>query len=97
VTTNAAPFFPERARDLVFEHIKNRLEPTDRHVSFDPSDVYVVSFTFILGHYKAMASTTLPDGMYYEVTYDSLKKRTYITSYKQWEHTTILDESEQSQ
>jgi hypothetical protein len=91
VATEAAPFFPQRVREKVFEHVKARLEPTDHHISFALSDVYVVSFTFIRGQYKAMVSTTLPDGMYYEVIYNSLKQETYIVSYKQWETVTIPD------
>lgn len=88
-----APFFPALAASLVYTHIKGRLEPTDQHVNFAPEDVYVVSYHYVLGNWKAMVSTTLPDGMYYEVTRDSDKSRTYITSYKQWEHTMIPDES----
>jgi hypothetical protein len=88
-----APFFPALAASLVYTHIKGRLEPTDQHVSFGPADVYVVSFNFVLGNWKALISTTLPDGMYYEVTRNSPKAETYITSYKQWEHKTIPDES----
>jgi hypothetical protein len=87
------PFFPALAASLVYTHIKGRLEPTDHHIEFAPVDVYVVSFSFVLGNWKALVSTTLPDGMYYEVTRDLTKKVTYITSYKQWEHATIPDES----
>lgn len=85
------PFFPAVAADLVYQHVKGLLEPTDQHVEFAPGDVYVVSFNFTLNNWKAFVSTTLPDGMYYEVTRDSDKKVTYITSYKQWAHTTIPD------
>lgn len=87
------PFFPALAASLVYTHIKGRLEPTDQHVAFGPADVYVVSFSFVLGNWKALVSTTLPDGMYYEVTRNLLMEETYITSYKQWEHKTIPDES----
>jgi hypothetical protein len=94
VTVDASTFFPQRARELVFEHVKTRLEPTDQHVNFDLCDVYVVSFTFVVGSWKTLVSTTLPDGMYYEVTYNSQKKETYITSYKRWGNVIIPDEEQ---
>lgn len=86
------PSFPQRAQELVYDLVKDRLEPTDHHVSFALADVYVVTFSYVLIGWKAFVSTTLPDGMYYEVTHDSTKKVTYISSYKQWEHKTIPDE-----
>ena len=33
-------------------------------------NAYVVSFTYVLGNWKAMVSTDLPDGRYYEVTFN---------------------------
>jgi hypothetical protein len=87
-----APFYPARAKELVFQSVQARLEPTDHHVDFTLDDVYVVSFEYVLGHWKAFVSTTLPDGMYYEVTHNSAKRETYLTSYKQWAHSTIPDE-----
>lgn len=84
--------YPDRAVQVVFDLIAKTLEPTDSHVTFTRNNVYVVSFHFVLGSWKALVSTTLPDGMYYEVTYNTVKKETYITSYKQWQHTTVPDE-----
>lgn len=86
-----ATSFPQRAQELVYQHVKSLLEPTDQHVAFDLDAVYVVSYHYVLHNWKAMVSTTLPDGMYYEVTRDLDKKVTYITSYKQWAHTTVSD------
>lgn len=87
------PFFPAVAASTVYALIKARLEPTDSHVNFLPQDVYVVTFSFVLGNWKALVSTTLPDGMYYEVTRNEASKETYVTSYKQWEHVTIPDKA----
>lgn len=91
--SSAAPFFPQLARELVFTHVKGRLEPTDHHVTFSLDDVYVVFFTYVVGSWKTLVSTTLPDGMYYEVTYNASKKETYVSSYKQWENVTIPDKN----
>ena len=45
------------------------------------SDVYVVWFSHTLGNWKALLSTVLPDGAYYEVIYDREKKITYVDTY----------------
>lgn len=81
----------EKAQTVVFKYVRDHLEKTDTHVKFELSDVYVVSFTYILGNWKAMVSTTLPDGMYYEVTYDKNKLQTYLDAYKKFENVCIPD------
>ena len=35
---------------------------------------------------KALVSTTLFDGMYYELTYNGDKKELYLDAYKKWEN-----------
>ena len=35
---------------------------------------------------KALLSTTLPDGIYYECTYNGDKKEMYVDVYKKWEN-----------
>lgn len=66
-----------KARGLVAGTIKAR-----EGIDLGPRDVYVVWFCFILGGWKALVSTTLPDGKYYEVTYDKLKDLTYLDTYQ---------------
>ena len=81
----------DKARMLVFEYVSSRLEKTDTHVTFSPDEVYIVWFGYTLGHWKALLSTTLPDGMYYEVTYNSIKRETYIDAYKKFENICVKD------
>ena len=38
---------------------------------------------------KALASTTLFDGMYYELTFNGDKKKLYFDAYKKWENKAI--------
>lgn len=83
--------FTEKAKRLVFEYIRPRLEKTDTHVTFAEDEVYVVWYTYILGHWKALVSTTLPDGMYYELTYNSDKHETYLDAYKKFDNVMIPD------
>lgn len=75
-----------RARGYVYDYVKSRLEKTDKHVTFGPDEVYVVSFTFVLGSWKALVSTTLPDGMYYEVTHNKAREETYLDAYKKFDN-----------
>jgi hypothetical protein len=78
-----------KARQVVFEYIKPRLEKTDKHVTFSLEETYVVWFTYILGNWKALVSTTLPDGMYYEVTYNTSKNEIYLDAYKKFDNICI--------
>lgn len=45
-------------------------------------DVYVVWTCKTLQNNKALLSTTLPDGMYFEATYNGDKKELYLDAYK---------------
>lgn len=79
----------ESARDIVFGYVKAHLEKTDTHVTFAEDEVYVVWFCFILGGWKALVSTSLPDGMYYEVTHNVVKNETYLDVYKKFDNVCI--------
>jgi len=67
-----------KAIALVETMVKERLDKSDPTVEFE---VYVVWFCYILGGWKALVSTSLPDGRYYEVTYNKEKKETYVDMY----------------
>ena len=58
-----------------------------------PEDVYVVWFCKTLQNWKALCSTDIPDGMYYEVTYDGDKDVAYVDAYKKWDNESILGEN----
>lgn len=79
------------AKDIVFDYVTAHLEKTDTHVAFDEGDVYVVWFSKTLQNWKALVSTTLPDGMYYEVTYDGNLKQAYLDAYKKFDNVTVSD------
>ena len=81
--------FQERACQLVFDYVKARLEKTDTHITFGIDEVFVVWACYILGNWKVLISTTLPDAMYYEVTCDGAKEKYYIDAYKKWENVAI--------
>ena len=49
-------------------------------------DVFVVWSCKTLQNNKALLSTTVPDGMYYELTYNGDKNELYFDAYKKWEN-----------
>lgn len=50
-------------------------------------DAYVVSFTYVLGKWKALVSTPLADGRYYEVTFNG--KEAFVDCYVKTHQKTI--------
>lgn len=75
------------AVDEVTNYVYQHLDKSDPTPAFD---VYVVWFCYILGGWKCLVSTTLPDGMYYEVTYDKDKNSIYLDAYKKFDNVEIL-------
>ena len=49
-------------------------------------DVFIVWMCKTLQNNKALASTTLFDGMYYELTFNGNKGELYVDAYKKWEN-----------
>ena len=49
-------------------------------------DVFVVWSCKTLQNNKALLSTTVSDGMYYELTYNGDKHELYFDAYKKWEN-----------
>ena len=87
--TELRPMILEQVRKAVYDYVKARLEKTDTHVTFSLDEVYIVWFSKTLQNWKAMVSTTLPDGMYYEVTYDGDKGKIYLDAYKKFDNVSI--------
>jgi hypothetical protein len=82
--------FIEIAREVVYRYALTHLEKTDeRHKTFAIDEVYVVWFAKTLQNWKALISTTLPDGMYYEVTFNGDADLIYLDAYKKFENTKI--------
>lgn len=80
--------FINYAKNLVKNYAWEHLDIQDG-VSLSDFDVYVVWYCYELGHNKALVSTTLSDGMYYEVTYNSNKDEVYLDAYKKFENKCI--------
>jgi hypothetical protein len=77
--------FIPKAKKLVAEYTIQHLDVTD-NVMFNEEDVYVVWYSKTLQNAKALLSTPLPDGMYYEVTLNGDKNEIYFDAYKKFEN-----------
>ena len=80
--------FTLSVRQLVADYANEHLDVTDEKF-ITPDDVFIVWQCKTLQNSKALASTTLPDGMYYEITYDGDKKQFYLDAYKKFENRRI--------
>lgn len=77
--------FINKAKQLVADYTNDHMDKTDG-VHITDADVYVVWLAKTLQNSKALLSTTLSDGMYYELTYNGDKKQVYLDAYKKWEN-----------
>lgn len=85
---NLAGPYQTKAMHIVRSYIMSQFDKSDE---VTPFEIYVVWFCFILGGWKALISTDIQDGMYYEVTHDHHKACTYLDVYKKFYNTMIRD------
>lgn len=78
--------FLDLCKKVVREYTEEHLDKTDGNVEFD---VFVVWSCKSLQNSKALLSTTISDGMYYELTYNGDKKGLYLDAYKKFENRCI--------
>ena len=74
-------FFLNQAKQVVIEYFNSKAEKTDG-VRLNKNCVYIVWFSKTLQNWKALVSTTISDGQYYEVTYNGDKDEIYLDIYK---------------
>lgn len=80
----------KRAKEVVVDYFNGRSEKTDRF-QITADNVYIVWFCKTLQNWKALVSTDVEDGMYYEVTHNGDMRETYLDAYKKWENVCIDD------
>ncbi len=80
--------FVALCKTLVADYANKHLDKSDGKLITE-DDVFIVWMCKTLQNSKALASTTLFDGMYYELTYNGDKKELYLDAYKKWENVCI--------
>lgn len=81
-------FFDLCKREVV-EYFNQYADKTDQK-KITEDDVFIVWACKILQNNKALVSTTVPDGIYYEVTYDGDKQQAYVDVYKKWQNYSVI-------
>lgn len=71
---------------LVENYIMEHLDKSDPEPEFE---VYIVWKCKTLQNWKYLISSSLADGMYYEMTYNGDKKEWYLDAYKKFENRCI--------
>lgn len=79
--------FIEQCKKVVEEYALAHLDKTD---TAPPFEVFVVWCCKTLQNHKALLSTTLHDGMYYEITYNGDKNEAYFDAYKKFENRVVM-------
>ena len=72
---------PGLVKQIVFDQTL-ALGVRKEHPTFSIDEVYVVWFAYTLGNWKALCSTSLPDGRYYEVTFNRDKSVAFVDTYR---------------
>lgn len=72
-------------RDYITEHL-DKSYPTPKF------EVFTVWKSKALQNWKYLISSTLFDGMYYELTYNGDKKEWYLDAYKKFENRVIKED-----
>ena len=80
--------FVALVKKAVADYTNSHLDKTDA-VKITEDQVFIVWMCKTLQNNKALASTTLFDGMYYELTYNGDKKELYLDAYKKWDNRCI--------
>ena len=76
----------EKALQIVRDYIAAHLDKSDPTPEFE---VYTVWKVKALQNWKYLLASTLPDGMYYELTYNGDKHEWYLDAYKKFENVVV--------
>ncbi len=77
-----------KAIEIVKNYVLEHLDKTD---AVPEVSVYIVWQCKTLQNWKFLLSTSLPDGMYYELTYSGDKDEWYLDAYKKFENRCIAE------
>lgn len=77
--------FLQECKKIVVKYFNDHADKTDQK-QITEDDVYVVWSCKVLQNNKALVSTNVSDGMYYEITHNGDKGEIYVDAYKKWEN-----------
>lgn len=77
-----------RAIEIIRKYIVEHLDKSDNMPNFE---VFIVWKCKALQNWKYLLSSTLFDGMYYEMTYNGDKNKWYLDAYKKFDNRCIMD------
>ena len=82
----------KKALQIVEKYIEEHLDKSDPEVDnvWQFFKSYIVWKAKVLQNWKYLISTSLPDGMYYEITYNGDKKEAYLDAYKKFENRVVM-------
>ena len=78
--------FQDICKKIVVDYFNSQADSTDKNGKITENDVFVVWCVKVLQNNKSLLSTTVSDGMYYELTYNGDKKEIYVDAYKKWKN-----------
>jgi hypothetical protein len=81
--------FQHQAKIIVQTYVNGVMDKSDEVHSITTDQIYVVWFAKALQNWKALVSTSLSDGMYYEVTYNGDESVFYLDAYKKFHNMRI--------
>ena len=77
--------FLDLCKKTIVDYFNENADKTD-NVKITADSTFIVWSVKVLQNNKALVSTTMPDGMYYELTYNGDKKELYLDAYKKFEN-----------
>ncbi len=80
--------FLDLCKKTIVDYFNHRVEITEDK-KLTEEEVFIVWSCKTLQNNKALVSTTVSDGMYYELTYNGDKQELYLDAYKKWENKCI--------
>lgn len=81
--------FREKGINAVVNYFNTQVDSTDKNGTITADNVFVVWECKVLQNNKALLSTTVSDGMYYEFTWNGDKNEGYLDAYKKWKNVLI--------
>lgn len=73
--------FLRQAKQVAVDNYNKSRDP-ERTPELTMEQVYIVTFTKVLGHWKALVASPNARGLMWEVTYNGYRKEAYVEIYK---------------